>query len=147
MNLLKQIIRAIYIESKSWFFFFENLNKIDSPWQTHQKKAKIEINKIKDKKYGYYMDSNEIKRKIREYLKNIFYQNLRIYKKRVIFFFFLTILLLKNSLIYYNPTSVSPSSPPPVSSLHIHYPWDPPFPSEKSMSPRNINQTWHSMLQ
>lgn len=73
---------------KELFFFFENLNKIDSPWQTHQKKAKIEINKIKDKKYGYYMDSNEIKRKIREYLKNIFYQNLRIYKKRVIFFFF-----------------------------------------------------------
>lgn len=64
------------------------------------------------------MGSNEIHRKIREYLESIVYKNLRIFKKWVNPFLF---FYLFYSLIYGMPTSVSLLTSL-VASLHLFSP-------------------------
>jgi hypothetical protein len=66
----KIIIQRIN-ETKTWFF--EKINKINKPFanMTKQRKGKIQINKIKDKKGDITINTNEIQKIIREYFGNL----------------------------------------------------------------------------
>jgi hypothetical protein len=66
----KQTIQRIN-ETKS--LFFEKINKIDKPLanMTKQKREKIHINEIRDKKGDITRNINEIQRIIKEYFENL----------------------------------------------------------------------------
>ena len=59
-------------ETKSWFF--EKINKIDKPLARliKEKRARAQINKIRNKKGEITTDSTEIQRTIRDYSKQLY---------------------------------------------------------------------------
>jgi uncharacterized coiled-coil DUF342 family protein len=66
----RQTIQRIN-EIESWFF--GKINKIDKPLanMTKQKREKIHINEIRDKKGDITRNINEIQRIIKEYFENL----------------------------------------------------------------------------
>ena len=70
-------------ETKSWFWFFEKINKIDKSLAIiiKKKRERTQINKIRNVKGQITTDTAEIQRIIRDYYKQLYANKMATWKK------------------------------------------------------------------
>ena len=70
-------------ETKSWFWFFEKINKIDKSLAIiiKKKRERTQINKIRNVKGQITTDTAEIQRIMRDYYKQLYANKMATWKK------------------------------------------------------------------